>query len=141
MWLIVRALLGAVGIGLTWQTYSKLEPLGRMQRDDSWASVVMHAGLYLRDAERITESDRVGAFNAGRLGFVLEGRVVNLDGLANDSIRKDFSSWRDYFAREKITYYCDVAHPSRLRLKYELLMEYDIDHPAVDKLYVARILE
>lgn len=137
--LAVILCLGIAGVALAWQTYVRLEPLpARSDGDKFWPAVVLRSGVDLRSE---IGDGLVGAFNAGHLAFGLGGRVVNLDGLANDSVIGRTGSWRDYFAREGIRYYCDVVDPAQFGLKYEPIRSYEIDHGLVNRQYCVRILD
>jgi len=53
---------------------------------------------------------RIGAWNAGQIGYFSQRTVVNLDGLANDGEYLEVlehGSLADYLRRERITYLVD----------------------------------
>lgn len=131
--------LGIASVVLAWQTYARLEPLPARPADDKfWPAVALRSGV---DFRADIGDGLVGAFNAGHLAFGLGGRVVNLDGLANDSVIGRTGTWPDYFAREGIQYYCDAVDPALFGLKYELIRSYEIDHGSVKRQYCVRILD
>jgi hypothetical protein len=112
--------------------------------ETSWQSLMIHSGLVLRDEIGLAPEDRVGAFSSGALAFTMPGRVVNLDGLANDEVlafRARGESWGRYFEQEGITYYVDVIPPDELdpELKYEILRATPMTNPNFSAYYIARI--
>jgi hypothetical protein len=72
-----------------------------------WQRTLWEAAAYI-DTLPLNPGERVGAFNAGLLGFRARVPVVNLDGLANDGIVGFDGSLYDYARRERIVYVSDV---------------------------------
>lgn len=66
-------------------------------------------------AENLPPDARIGAWNAGQLGYFCDRTIVNLDGLANDRhfLRQLLrgTPMRDYLAAEHIDYLIDVNEP------------------------------
>lgn len=60
---------------------------------------------------------RVGAFNAGIYGWASRGKVVNLDGVANQSAFESFRrmDFLGYLSRARIAYIFDVDAPAHIR--------------------------
>lgn len=79
-----------------------------------WQHVAARSALWFRSEVRLADTDRVGALNAGIAGLLLGGKVVNLDGLANDDIvdhRQHGGTLAEYVSRERIRYIIDVLPP------------------------------
>ncbi len=73
----------------------------------SWQSEQLMAAEWLR--ENVGEDEWVGSFNAGIIGYMSERRVVNLDGLVNNSVVPYLESrtlW-DYIEERDIAYLVD----------------------------------
>lgn len=66
-------------------------------------------------AEHLPPDARIGAWNAGQLGYFCDRTIVNLDGLANDRHYLRYllrgTPIRDYLAAEHIDYLIDVNEP------------------------------
>jgi hypothetical protein len=79
--------------------------------------VDVHAALHNRRLpviawidEHVPADARIGAWNAGQIGYFSQRTVVNLDGLANDGEYLEVlehGSLADYLRRERITYLVD----------------------------------
>lgn len=48
--------------------------------------MMREAGVYLKDNKLSLTDGRIGAWNAGIIGYYQGGQVVNLDGLVNNNI-------------------------------------------------------
>lgn len=67
-----------------------------------------------RANQQVPPGERIGAFNAGLLGYACDRTVVNLDGLANDDILgiEGVTSIYDYVRGERITWMIDALPPA-----------------------------
>jgi hypothetical protein len=95
--------------------------------------------------EHIPVYARIGAWNAGQLGYFSDRTVVNLDGLANDraflSHLKSGAPILDYLEKEGITYLVDVDTPDltmpyRASWDHRLWFRDSLPWSALDILYV-----
>ena len=80
-----------------------------------WQNVMIAAGLWLKNEDKDLHQKRVAAFSAGALGFVLDDRAINLDGLANDEIAKAIlrrTPMADYIRRARPDYFIDIMSVS-----------------------------
>jgi hypothetical protein len=101
----------------TGYTFRRIQPVKSFGSPVEWQETMIRSGLWARNELGLRGEERVGAFNAGALGFVLPGQVVNLDGLANDTVvsfRKAGGTWPEYVAQERLDYYMDVYDESFL---------------------------
>jgi len=73
-------------------------------------SPVVEAADWLR---ALGTDDRVGSWNAGALGYLVDRNIVGLDGLVNDAafFREVVAGGRisDYLARERVRFLADVT--------------------------------
>lgn len=80
-----------------------------------WQHVMARTTLWFRSTVTLGRDERVGAFNAGLVGLLLPGKVINLDGLANDDIVEHLRKGgrlADYVRRRRIRYVIDVLPPA-----------------------------
>ena len=100
-----------------WRVYRNVQPLTSWQyAADRWNHVEARTTLWFRSEVRLKEGERVAAFNAGIVGLLLGGNVVNLDGLANDDIVRhiaDGGTLAEYVWRTGIRYIIDVVPPDQ----------------------------
>jgi len=97
--------------------------------------------------EHIPMTARIGAWNAGQLGYFSDRTVVNLDGLANDraflSHLKSGAPLLDYLKEEDIKYLVDVDTPD-LTMPYHASWDHrlwfrnSLPWSALDILYVEK---
>ncbi len=81
-------------------------------RSDSWTQIVAAAE---RVNELLEPGQRIGAYNAGVVGFLTEATVVNFDGLANDDIIQARARGRtilEYVQENDIRYLVDPLRPT-----------------------------
>jgi hypothetical protein len=99
------------------RVYRRVQPLISWEYSPrQWSHVQARTTLWFRSHVQLTDGERVGAFNAGLVGLLLDGKVVNLDGLANDDIvnhRKRGGTLAEYMLRERIRYVIDVMPPDQ----------------------------
>ena len=101
-------------------------PLGANHSPWPHQEVMRTAGIYLKNNEPYFSDGRIGAWNAGIIGYYQGGSVVNLDGLVNNSIYP-FAVSNDlpsYIAEQNIGYIIDfdkmfTSDSRRLRGGYE----------------------
>jgi len=77
---------------------------------EDWQNVILRATLYANDALALSPAVKVGAHNAGLAGYFSKGTLVNLDGLANNSIFWHTRAGRsrpEYVRNEGIRYLID----------------------------------
>jgi hypothetical protein len=99
------------------RVYRHVRPLTSWEYSpDRWNHVGARTTLWFRSEVRLEEGERVAAFNAGIVGLLLGGNVVNLDGLANDDIvrhTEDGGTLAEYVWRTGIRYIIDVVPPDQ----------------------------
>lgn len=94
--------------------------------EQRWQNTMMASGLWLLNHERDLGKKKVAAYSAGALGFVLNDRVVNLDGLANNNVAIRIISGvpvSSYLAQTKPDFYIDIvnSHPTANNVSLERL--------------------
>ena len=86
--------------------------------------------------------ERIGAFNAGLLGYACERTVINLDGLANDEILKTTSIY-DYVRSEQIVWIVDAMPDAgwlgQDSTHFEIVETIPFEFPGFRGYYVARL--
>jgi len=71
--------------GLTLLPLARFQPFPDFRASSRrWSDTMVLAAMWLQDRRPPGSEMRIGAFDAGSLGFFFPGQVVNLDGLAND---------------------------------------------------------
>ncbi|MCK5923567.1 MAG: hypothetical protein KAG66_21710, partial [Methylococcales bacterium] len=83
-----------------------------------FSSAQYEAALWLR--ENTDEDTRIGAWNAGALGYFSQRQVINLDGLANSADYLDVmlgGQLSGYLMQQNVQYLSDVLPPHHPRLK------------------------
>jgi len=110
------------GIGMLWAVarYRKITLLGlatmmvcgvacSFRATAPWQEAMFRAGVYLRSHPSLRP---VGAWNAGIIGYVADGGVINLDGLMNDSILPyaKGGTLAAYVSRRNIGYVVDFSN-------------------------------
>jgi hypothetical protein len=140
-------------VGLLWlgvvaeeaRVYRNVRPLVAWEYNpERWNHVVARTSLWFRSEIRLEDGERVGAYNAGIVGFLLRG-VVNLDGLANDDIvfhTARGGTLAEYVSRKRIRYVIDVVSPDRwkrLGLKVQVIRTEEFRHPHYPLYYVMRL--
>jgi hypothetical protein len=79
------------------------------------------------------------------LGLLLPGKVINLDGLANDDIVEHLGrggSLAEYVSRNRIRYIIDVSPPAyweALGVSAQVLMMEEFKNPKFQAYYVLRL--
>jgi hypothetical protein len=120
-------LVSVLAVGAARFVYLKLPPMLSFQVDSkSWQHLMVESGRILRDEIGLRPTDRVAAYNCGALGFVLNGTVTNLDGLANDEIVRFYAaggSLQQYVDRAKLTLYADAIDPANLGVRFHTLRQ------------------
>lgn len=85
-------------------------PLRAFHEEDTWQNAMLRASERMKHLTG-AQPARIGAFNAGLLGYLSDVPVVNLDGLANDDVvwsLRAGESLYGYVARNRIAYIVDV---------------------------------
>jgi hypothetical protein len=139
-------LVGAACLACLACTIAVYRPMRRLPafsvHRDNWQSLMIHCGRVLRDEIGLRPGERVAAYSCGALGFVLNGAVTNMDGLANDEIvafREGGGSWQDYFDRSSIAYYVDVMDPAILDVAHNILRKEPFESGRFPFYYIVRI--
>jgi len=93
--------------------------------EKSWQSTMIAAGLWYKENTPEWKNNIVAAYSAGALNFVLEDRVINLDGLSNNSAAVSLlktGSVKDYILQKKPNYFIDIAdaYPKYLKKNLEV---------------------
>jgi hypothetical protein len=94
--------------------------------------------------EHVPAGARIGAWNAGQIGYFSQRTVVNLDGLANDGEYFDVikhGSLADYLRRERITYLVDndaldLTMPYRASWDHTQFFHRTLPWAGLEKVYV-----
>lgn len=106
-WADTRIGIGALVLLAVWLTVG----IARVARADDGNLRVRRLALAAWIDAQLPSEARVGAWNAGQLGYFSHRPVVNLDGLANDRDYLEFLRSRrpleEYLAREEIGYLAD----------------------------------
>ncbi|MBZ0111354.1 MAG: hypothetical protein K8J08_02730 [Thermoanaerobaculia bacterium] len=116
-WLGPLSLSLACFLALASVPWPKLaRPLGGIPPSTrSWPSAILQAAGIARDQVDLEPGSYYGAYNAGLASVVLGGRVVNLDGLANDDIigRRRSRGWNllNYLEANRVETIVDVIFP------------------------------
>lgn len=77
-----------------------------------WGNVMVASGIWLMEHRDDWRESRVSAFSSGALGFVLEDRVINLDGLANNNVATTLLAKRpitDYILKNRPGYFVNIV--------------------------------
>ena len=106
------ALLGALFVTDSIAAKRSLPSLGPLKEESrAWQNVMLRAALYANDVLKLTPEDRIGAWDAGLLGYLARASVTEVDGLANDSIFRHYRAGGtliEYLRKEKIGYFIDI---------------------------------
>jgi hypothetical protein len=94
--------------------------------------------------EHVPAGARIGAWNAGQIGYFSKRTVVNLDGLANDGEYLkviEHGSLADYLKRERITYLVDndaldLTMPYRAEWDHTRFFHRTVPWAGLEKVYV-----
>jgi hypothetical protein len=98
-------------------------------------------------AEHLPADARIGAWNAGQIGYFSQQTVVNLDGLANDADYLEVlrhGSLAAYLRRERITYLVD-NNAIDLTMPYHAMWDHDrffhrtVPWSSLEKVYVEAV--
>lgn len=107
----------AIAAGLLVSAFLAFRPLRTLEefrpRPDSWSAQMV--AITLRANELVEPGARIGAYNAGVVGFLADADVVNFDGLANDDIiraRSRGGTILEYVRENQIGYLVDPLRPT-----------------------------
>lgn len=75
-----------VFVGLGVERYRPFESF--IPNSTDWQNVMIQAGIRVKDDPHLDPRVKIVAWSSGALGFLMPGRVINLDGLANDEVLK-----------------------------------------------------
>lgn len=114
--------LSVAALGLVGHDVASAVALGPSRSPWPWQQFMVEAG---KELGRQAPDGRVGAWNAGIIGYYQGGRIVGLDGLVNDDIYAYAVENRlpAYLAEKDIAYVVDFEN--RLARKYQVAGGYD----------------
>jgi hypothetical protein len=126
--------------------FNDVKPLSRWEYSPSeWMHVMTRSMQWFQSVVQLEEGEYVGAWSAGMLGLLLPGKVINLDGLANDDIVEHLGrggSLAEYVSRNRIRYIIDVSPPAyweALGVSAQVLMMEEFKNPKFQAYYVLRL--
>lgn len=90
---------------------------------ERWQNVMIASALWLKEYDKNWHAKKVAAYSSGALGFTLEDRVINLDGLANNNVARSLLDGRpvdEYLLASRPDYFIDIGKVNPVSKNVEL---------------------